>query len=302
MGSDQELQAILTFMIGHVQYCSEHEGLTELQTLVHGDTRLARRARRHLDSRTMWPRGRSEGLLGELREDYQYDRAMRLLNAVIADEPPLAPARELQPLFDADRKADEVIDQAYELVHQGLPDEEIRQRFEAEELAATTRERIALRAEKSAPITSEQHRTVNLLLQIGGRATQINDQANIPGIDEFYELSDEEAFEQIALAVPQLHALRNVLGPEPLPKQAASTFRDFMRDRRKVRNSPEGAKRLESEQRVRTAYSELKHLVGPSAALGDDLVRSDLALFKCARYLFPSPSGFDQDGGGQARS
>jgi hypothetical protein len=124
-----------------------------------------------------------------------------------------------------------------------------------------------------------------------------SDEREIPEMDELYDLSDEDAFQQIAVEVPELLALREVLGPEPAPVPTDLPLREFMRQRRNGRKGPSGASQREWESRVREVTTELRRLVGPDALHGSELVRSDIALFKCAQALLPIGSDRSPDDG-----
>jgi hypothetical protein len=109
-------------------------------------------------------------------------------------------------------------------------------------------------------------------------------------MDDFYDLSDEEAFQRIAVEVPKLLTLRDAIGPEPSPVSADLPFREFLKQSRKHRKGPEGPKQQEWRRNVWQVMTELKQLVGPDASQGSELVRSDVALFKCAHVLLPGRS------------
>lgn len=304
MRRDAEIKAITDYLMGAGQYGTEEEGLAEVQRLVGADLRLAREARRDLDRQSMWPRVREEGLLRHLREDYRYDRAMRILDAVIKDEPLTAPPTELQAVFEADRRADELIDEVDELVHQGdIADEDILREVTREDLSDGTKQRLVIRSGKESAILSNQWRTVRLLLQLAGEPSEGDGDENqpIPGMDEFYALSDEEAFQRIAVEVPQLLALREATGPEPLPLSLShdQARREFRRKWRELRKDPDWPRELEWRRSVWKAMTELKRLVGPDASHDSELVRSEIALFKCANVLLPirlePPTDDDRD-------
>ena len=227
---------------------------------------------------------------------------MRMLDAVIEGRPLAPPPVDLRPIFDADRKADDVIQRTDELVYEGLTNGEILQRMSGEVLSDETRRRISLRARKRSAVVSDERRTVRLLRTLAGEPVEEGaaEEPVIPGMDELNDLSDEEAFQQIALEVPRLLVLRDVLGPQPAPVPTDLPLREFMRQRRNVRKGPSGASQRAWESRVRQVVIELRRLVGPGASHGSELVRSDIALFKCAQVLLPIGSDRPSDDGGAA--
>jgi hypothetical protein len=115
-----------------------------------------------------------------------------------------------------------------------------------------------------------------------------NPEAEISDSEDFAHLTYEEAFQRIAVEVPQLLALRYAIGPEPSPISTDLPFGQSVRQRRNLRKGPDRLRQQEWQRSVWQVLTELKRLVGPDASQGSGLVRSEIALFKCAQVLVPS--------------
>lgn len=161
-------QSVISFLMRPI-HGSEEEMRAEVARLTGGDVKLVKRIRRRLNSPAYWPRGRIEGLISDVSQGYQCDRAMRILDAVIRNGPVSPPAPELLPLFDADRRADDVVEASYDLVGDGLSDDEVIQQLAGTGLSDATRERIIVRATSRMkyPMNDIQERAMTLLLRIG---------------------------------------------------------------------------------------------------------------------------------------
>jgi hypothetical protein len=117
-----------------------------------------------------------------------------------------------------------------------------------------------------------------------------NRDEEIPGVSEFEALSPEQAFDSLALEVPELLRLRERVAPFRRPIHATQTAEEFqqqLRDRQ--RGGLFNARARQSRKERLALHLELSRLVGPRAAHGSDLVRSNAALLTCSAFLFASP-------------
>jgi hypothetical protein len=110
-----------------------------------------------------------------------------------------------------------------------------------------------------------------------------------PGLSELEALTPEQAFDELAMEVPELLQLRDRAAPfrHPIdPNQTAEELQQQLRDRQRGGIFNAGARQSRMEHME--LHLELSRLVGPRAKHGSDLVRTNAALFKCIAFLFAS--------------